>query len=82
VVRNSREPILKEAGYTYNFDRMAYFNRAAKKVFSVEWLEDHPEGDLLRALAESNESGHWRLYADVRPSQRVIDAFLAEIDAR
>lgn len=81
-MRNSREPTLKAAGYAYNFDRMAYFNRDTKKVFSVEWLEDHAVEDLQRALAEPNDTGEWRLYVDQMPPQHVIKALLADIDGR
>ena len=78
---SNNEPILKAAKYVYNFDRMAYYNRTAKKAFSVEWVDDHTEDELRRALAEPNDSGEWRLYAEPRPPQRVINEFLAEINA-
>lgn len=90
-MRSNKEPILRSLGYVYNFDRMVYFSRAARKAFSVEWLEDHTDEDLQRALQEQNGSniadvvtsrddGGWRLYLDARPSQSVIDAFLAEVN--
>jgi hypothetical protein len=81
-MRSRREPALRAAGYAYLFDRMAYFNRETKKVFSVEWLEDHPVEDLQRALVEPNDSGEWRLYVDQMPPQHVIEALLADIDGR
>jgi hypothetical protein len=74
------EQILKSARYVYNFDRMAYFNRAAKKAFSVEWVEDHTDEELRRALDEPNNSDDWQLYAEPRPPQSVINEFLAEIN--
>jgi hypothetical protein len=52
----------------------------SKKAFSVEWLDDHSEDELKRALSEHNENNDWQLYLDVRPSQSVIDAFLAEVN--
>jgi hypothetical protein len=81
-MRSSREPALKAAGYSYNFDRMAYFNRDARKVFSVEWLEDHPIEDLHRALETPNQSEDWVFYVDEMPPKHVIEALLAEIDGR
>jgi hypothetical protein len=78
---SDKEPILKAAKYVYNFDRMAYYNRSVKKAFSVEWVDDHTEEELRRALAEPNDSGEWQLFAEPRPPQRVINEFLAEINA-
>jgi len=91
-VRSHKEPILRSLGYVYNFDRMVYFNRTARKAFSVEWLEDHTDDELRRALEEQNgtniadivtsaDDGAWRLYLNARPSESVIDAFLAEVNA-
>jgi hypothetical protein len=79
-VTTDKEQILKAARYVYNFDRMAYYNRATKKAFSVEWIDDKDVDDLQRALAEPNESDGWQLYAEPRPPQRVINEFLAEIN--
>ena len=45
-VRTKKEPLLRDAGYTYNFDRMVYLNRATRKAFSVEWVEDNSEEEL------------------------------------
>ena len=71
---------------------MVYFNRAAKKAFSVEWLEDHTDDELRGALGERNgiesadvvtagDRGEWHLYVSGRrPSQSVIDTFLAEVN--
>jgi len=78
-VKKTDEDLLKAHGYVYNFDRMAYFNRAVRKVFSLEWVEDHRD-DLMRALEEKNESGDWQIYADRMPSRAVIDAFVAEVN--
>ena len=53
----SKSQILEEAGYSYNFHRMVYVNRAAKKVFSVEFIEDHRENEIQRHLDEKNKRG-------------------------
>ena len=54
--------ILENAGYEYNFDRMVYFNRAAKKVFSIEFVEDHDETELRRRISEETNGSEWRFY--------------------
>jgi hypothetical protein len=81
VKRNGREPILQAAGYAYNFDRLAYYNRGARKVFSVEWLREHTDEEIHQAVEAPNDSGDWLIYADPPPSKRVVNEFLAEIDA-
>jgi len=40
---DAKERLLREAGYAYNFDRLAYVNREMRKVFAVETVEDHSE---------------------------------------
>ena len=78
---NLKEDLLRAAGYFYNFDRLAYVNTAAKKVFAVEAIEDHPEEWLKRKLAEPNTTGEWRFYDE--PPVGVRRAFVAELeDAR
>ena len=32
----------------YHFDRMIYFNRAARRAFSLEFVEDHSRQELQR----------------------------------
>lgn len=71
--------ILKAERYVYNFERLAYYNRARKKVFTVEWVDDHNPSELRQALDEPNDSEGWKVYSDPLPSQRVINEFLAEI---
>ena len=78
-MKSVKEPILRANRYSYNFDRMVYYNRTAKKAFSVDWVEDHTEDELKNAMAERNENG-WQFYVGRPPSQAVIDAFLAEVN--
>lgn len=79
-VMTDNEQILKAARYVYNFDRMAYYNRATRKAFTVVWVEDHAEEELRRALDEPNDSDGWKVYAEPQPPQSVINEFLAEIN--
>jgi hypothetical protein len=66
-----KRQLLQEAGYIYNFDRMVYVNRDAKKVFSVEFVEDHDEDNLRQKIAEMNEGAAWRFYFNSNPSKSV-----------
>lgn len=74
-----KDELLRSAGFRYHFDRMAYVNAKAKKVVSVEFVEDHYEDDLKQLIAQANDSGDWRFYFDQPPSDAVIQAFLAEL---
>ncbi len=75
---NRKEDLLKQAGYRYNFDRMVYINRTAKKVFSVDAIEDHSAEWLSDRLAEVN-NGEWRFYFNEAPSAAVVREFLLEL---
>jgi hypothetical protein len=54
--RDRKSEILRDAGYAYGFDREIYFNRVAKKVFSIEFVEDHSEEELKRCISENTRS--------------------------
>jgi hypothetical protein len=79
---DSKENVLRLAGFRYNFDRMSYVNRASKKVFSVEAVEDHSEDWLVERIREANDSGEWQFYFNEPPSAAVVRGFLAAIDER
>ncbi|HET6675024.1 MAG TPA: hypothetical protein VFG71_06780 [Nitrospiraceae bacterium] len=70
TVLDAKKRILEGAGYTYSFDRMIYFNRDAKKVFSIEFVEDHNEVELQRCINEDTEEGkrEWHFYFTSPPS--------------
>ena len=63
----SKGRLLEEAGYRYNFERMVYFNRRAKKVFSVEFVEDHSEAEIRRRIEEKPDGKKWRFYFNTPP---------------
>jgi hypothetical protein len=63
--------ILKEADYRYNFDRDIYFNRKAKKAFSLEFVDDHREEELRKHIQERTDGNGWEFYFNVAPSEGV-----------
>jgi hypothetical protein len=75
---NDKESLLKEAGYWYNFDRMAYINRRTKKVFAEETVEDNTEEWLAEKIGEPNATGDWTFYDE--PTIAVRRAFVAELE--
>lgn len=65
-----KERILESEGYKYNFDRQLYFNRQAKKAFSIEFIEDNPPDELERRIHE--EPGQdWAFFFISPPSDAV-----------
>ena len=78
-MRSTKEPLLRQAGYSYNFDRMVYVNRSSRKAFSLEWVEDHPEQELRERMNEPNATGTWQIYFNTKPSESVLREFLAEV---
>ncbi len=67
----TKQHLLDSAGYIYNFDRQVYFNRLAKKIFSVDFIEDHDETVLEQSIREDTNSQEWRFYFNVPPSESV-----------
>ena len=66
-----KKDILREANYLYNFDRALYINRAAKKAFSLEFVDDNPEEELARRISESTGDNGWKFYFNLEPSEAV-----------
>jgi hypothetical protein len=77
---NRKEQLLSDAGYRYNFDRLAYVNRDAKKIFAVDDIADHSEEWLASKIAEPNPSGDWRFYEE--PSTGIRRALVAELNGQ
>jgi hypothetical protein len=66
-----KKDILLKANYRYNFDRDVYFNRKAKKAFSLEFVEDHPEEELITLIGEGAHGSGWEFYFNSAPSDGV-----------
>jgi hypothetical protein len=64
AVMAAKSKILEEEGYAYNFDRMVYFNRRAKKAFSVEFVEDHTVDQLRERIMEKTNGTQWQFYTN------------------
>jgi hypothetical protein len=67
----TKSEILEDAGYVYNFERLAYVNRQAKKVISIEFVEDNSEEEIKKRISEPNPSGKWLFIFNSEPSESV-----------
>lgn len=76
----TKKDILERSDYDYNFRRMVYFNRKARKVFSVEAVEDHDESWLQARIEEENGPQEWRFYFTREPSQAVQQELVSELE--
>lgn len=69
----TKQQIIEGAGYVYNFDREVYFNRKAKKIFSMDFIEDNDEEKLEQCVQEVREApgGRWLFYFNSPPAESV-----------
>lgn len=72
-----KSQILENAGYAYSFDRLSYINRDMRKVFSLEFVQDHDEDKLRACIQEPTPPGEWRFYFNTPPSEAVKREFSA-----
>jgi hypothetical protein len=61
--------LLDSAGYAYNFDRMMYINRQARKAFSIEYIDDNPESVIVSRIHEPKGGDDWHFYTNLPMSE-------------
>jgi hypothetical protein len=66
-----KKDILFEANYRYNFDRDLYVNPTTKKVFSIEYVADKPQEEIVRRIEETTDGLGWTFYFNSPPSEGV-----------
>jgi len=76
-VEKSKEALLKNNGYKYNFYRMIYFNMEKKKVFSYEYIEDNSVPLIEKNIHDG--SGQWKFYFNMPMSEEVKEQILSEL---
>ena len=78
---DTKQHILDDAGFAYNFDRRVYFNRKSKKIISVQYAQDKDEKTLEGAILEETDGKEWKFYFSSgrqppEPVKREIEAAL------
>jgi hypothetical protein len=74
-----KKDILLAADYRYNFDRCIYFNRSARKAFSLEFVDDKPESELRQLIQEPTDGSEWKFYFNSGPTEgakRILEQVL------
>jgi hypothetical protein len=66
-----KKDVLRDADYWYNFDRDIFYNRKAKKAFSLEFVDDKPEEEIRQRIGENTNGGGWTFYFNSPPSDGV-----------
>jgi hypothetical protein len=61
-VIDEKQQILDSEGYRYHFDRQLYFNRKAKKAFSVEFIEDRSEEEIKQRIQDNPSNKEWHFF--------------------
>jgi hypothetical protein len=80
LIVEDKKQILEDAGYAYSFDRLSYINRKARKVFSIEFVQDNSEEKIKARINEpAPPPGEWRFYFNAEPSEGVKREFLRSI---
>lgn len=74
----TKKAILDNAGYAYDFNHMLYFNRNAKKAFSVEYVDDNPPEVLEKSIQEPSSTQRWEFYVSNPP---VSDSVRRQLEA-
>jgi hypothetical protein len=67
----AKEALLEASGYRYHFNRMLYFNRAARRALSLEFVEDHSIKEIQDVINEQPAPNGWTFYFNESPSDRV-----------
>lgn len=65
-----KEELLESSGYRYHFDRMIYFNRAVRRAFSLEFVEDHSQQEI-HTLLRSPATNEWIFHFNQPLSGRI-----------
>jgi hypothetical protein len=73
-----KEELLESSGYRYHFVRMMYFNRAFRRVFSLEVVEDHSQSEIQKLLETPTEND-WVFHFNEPPSDRVKQELAEEL---
>ncbi len=78
--RQEKINILKKNGYVYHFSRMIYINKAAKKIFSVEFIDDNGIQTIKNKINEKN-TNEYQFYFSYELEKDIKKSIEAELDS-
>ena len=60
--------LLRDGGYHFNFEMDSYVHRKTRKVFSLEFVEDHDDAELKRCIQSPAPDSGWTFFFNEPPS--------------
>jgi len=60
--QDPKQCILDAAGFAYNYHKRVYYSRASKKIFSVQFIDDHDVATLESKIREDTRENGWKYY--------------------
>ena len=76
-----KKEILEKANYRYHFSRDIYYNRDARKIFSLEAIEDNDLQWLSEKINAATRSDQWEVFFNADPSENIKAEILRELGA-
>jgi hypothetical protein len=70
--------LLSENGYINHFKRSLYFNREARKIFSIVAVADHDINWVRVNIQAPNDTGTWQFYFNEPVSEQTRSEILHE----
>jgi hypothetical protein len=71
--------LLENSGYDYHFERMIYRNRATKRAFSIEFVEDHSLQEIQKLIDQSPASD-WVFHFNQPPPKGLIKNLIEALE--
>lgn len=76
-----KKDILEKANYRYHFSRDIYYSRDARKVFSLEAIEDNDPQWLSERINTATRSDEWEFFFNTDPADKIKTEILRELGA-
>jgi len=76
-----KEQLLRKAGYLYEPSREVYVNRKFRRVFSIDYIEDHDAEEIASKIQKAANGSKWTFIFNGDPSDSVKRELAKILDA-
>ena len=59
-----KQTYFENHGYTWDHRYEAYINKEEWKIFTKNYIDDHPFDILLAKFSEESTPNHWKIYSN------------------